>query len=154
MTAQESEKIFRALRRYYPNAKIYADADRLEAYRERLLHYDFEAVVAACKRYVDRNKYFPDLPDIVGGLTPTDGEPRDGETPRGYQPWMAEYIAANDRYIESIGGVCQLLRAYRGVVGETLRAHYPDAAYCGEKCRKVTYNGGVCPFEKFVRKEV
>ena len=150
MTKGESDRIFASLRRYYPNAKIYGDVDRLEAFRARLLHYDFSEVVAVAKAYVDKNKFFPDLPDLVGKLTPADAPP-EGNERRKPEAWMDKYIDALDRSVEATGGVCQLLHNFGGMVGETIRTFYPHQDYCGEKCRKVAYYGK-CPFEYMTHK--
>lgn len=89
MTTDEAGKIMKSLRRYYPNAKIFDAPDRIAAYRERLVQYDYMGIVANARRYVDHNRYFPDLCDLTDGLVA-----EDADTDR--NAWMDEFLPRSD----------------------------------------------------------
>ena len=151
MTHEETERILNSLRRHYPSTKVYNTQESIEAYRAILLRYDYNEVVAACKEYLGVGKYFPRPQEIVGNLKPLDA-PTAPSNSAANDPWVIAADKALDAEIEARGGVCALLHEYGGVVGETIRAHYPDERFCGGKCRKVAVKGK-CPYENMLHRE-
>ncbi len=151
MTREESERILTSLRRYYPNAKIFSDVGKLEDFRAVILPHDYAAVVAVCKNHVRTCKFFPLPAEIITQLPHADA-PVDARNSAANDPWVIAADKALDAEIEARGGVCALLHEYGGVVGETIRAHYPDKRFCGEKCRKVAVKGK-CPYENMLHRE-
>lgn len=151
MTHEESERILSSLRRYYPTAKIYSNSRQLEDFRSVILPHDYAAVVEVCKNHVRTCKFFP-LPSEIVTQIPRATAPTDDRNDRAFAPWVIEAYAAIDADVEARGGVCALLHEYGGVVGETIRARYPDERFCGDKCRKVAFSGK-CPYVEFLQKE-
>ena len=150
MTEQEADRILRGLRRYYPGAKVWNDAAQLDAFASVLLDYDFSQVVEACKNHVRTCKFFPFVSELVGALTPTSQQMRQPDDDPARRAWMNAAGEREDAHVEERGGVCLLLHEYGGVVGETLRAHYPDARFCGENCRKAA-RSGACPYAEILQ---
>lgn len=152
MTDGESKLILKSLKKYYPTAKIFGNERDLEDFRRALLGYDYEEIVAACKRHVRSKKgeFFPFLRELVSQLEPD--EPENVRGARAVEPWALEADKRLDELVESTGGVCALLHEYGGMVGETIRRHYPHPDFCGDKCRKVAHYGE-CPYEYMTHKK-
>lgn len=70
MTVDERQKIYRLLSKFYPNAKQLQDRETLTAWGIVLEDYTYDDVKTAVLRYAAKNKFFPDLADITGDLTP------------------------------------------------------------------------------------
>lgn len=94
MTRDEARSVFLELKKIYPHAKQLKSGEVLEAYGKVLMRYDFSAVMASVANYTATGKYFPDLADLVGGLTPV-LEPTPGNVPRPPAEWMLPYLAAD-----------------------------------------------------------
>lgn len=91
MTRDEARSVFLELRKFYPNAKQLKSASILEAYGKVLMRYDFSAVMAQVEIYTASSKYFPNLSDLVGTLTPCDGGQL-GARPHKAADWMLPYM--------------------------------------------------------------
>lgn len=70
MDKNERQKIYTLLSKFYPNARQLRDPAALTAWGYVLEKYTYEDVKNAAIDYAARNKYFPDLSDLTGGLTP------------------------------------------------------------------------------------
>lgn len=84
MSRDEARKIFRELKKYYPDAKTLKNAEALAAYGDVLMRYDFSAVLDSVRDYVAQSPFFPHVADLVRGLAPSDDAPRS-------RAWMAKY---------------------------------------------------------------
>ena len=151
MTHDETERIFRSLKRHYPKAKIFSDAEQLEDFRAVILPHDYDAVVAACKNHVRTCKFFPLPAEIITQLPHADA-PLNAPVSRANAKWVNDADAMLDADVEARGGVCGLLHEYGGVAGATMRAHYPEERFCGD-CRKAAHYGK-CPYDFMLHEEV
>lgn len=70
MTVDERQKIYHLLSKFYPNARQLKDRETLTAWGIVLEDYTYPDVKTAVLRYAAKNKFFPDLADITGSLTP------------------------------------------------------------------------------------
>lgn len=68
MNEADRKKIYTLLSKFYPNARQLQDRATLTAWGYVLENYPYDDVKAAVLEYAARNKYFPDLSDITGGL--------------------------------------------------------------------------------------
>lgn len=68
MTEVERKKIYTLLSKFYPNARQLKDRSTLTAWGLVLEQFPYDAVKSSVLSYAARNKYFPDLADITGGL--------------------------------------------------------------------------------------
>lgn len=75
MNEADRKKIYTLLSKFYPNARQLQDRATLTAWGYVLENYPYDDVKAAVLEYAARNKYFPDLSDITGGLAPLSSEP-------------------------------------------------------------------------------
>lgn len=74
MDEADRKKIYTLLSKFYPNAKQLQDRATLTAWGFVLEKFTYDDVKAAVLDYAARNKYFPDLSDITGSLTPERGD--------------------------------------------------------------------------------
>ena len=70
MDKNERQKIYTLLSKYYPRARQLKDSATLTAWGYVLERYTYEDVKNSVINYAARNKYFPDLADLTGGLKP------------------------------------------------------------------------------------
>jgi len=70
MNKDERKKIYTLLSKFYPKAKQLKDRETLTAWGIVLENYIYDDVKTAVLRYAAKNKFFPDLADITGSLTP------------------------------------------------------------------------------------
>lgn len=70
MDKDERQKIYTLLSKYFPNAKQLRDQEALTAWGLVLRKYTYDDVKTAVIEYAAKHKYFPDLADITGGLSP------------------------------------------------------------------------------------
>ena len=78
MDQNERKKVYTLLSKFYPNARQLRDPAALTAWGYVLEKYTYGDVKNAVLSYAASNKYFPDLSDLTGGLTPI---PADGPEP-------------------------------------------------------------------------
>ena len=69
MNCFEVNKLFKLLEQFYPKAKQVTSKELRQAWALALEPYAYEDVKAAAILYVTKNKYFPDLADLTGGIT-------------------------------------------------------------------------------------
>lgn len=72
MDKRERQKVYTLLSKFYPNARQLRDSAALTAWGYVLENYPYEEVKNAVLGYAAGHKYFPDLSDLTGGLTPID----------------------------------------------------------------------------------
>lgn len=70
MDKSERQKIYTLLSKFFPQAKQLKDRETLTAWGIVLEDYTYDDVKTAVLRYAAKNKFFPDLADITGTLTP------------------------------------------------------------------------------------
>ena len=70
MNKEDRQKIYTLLSKYFPNARQLKDPATLTAWGLVLGKYPYDDVKNAVIEYVARNKFFPDIADITGSLTP------------------------------------------------------------------------------------
>lgn len=70
MNEADRKKIYTLLSKFYPNARQLQDRATLTAWGYVLEKFTYDDVKTAVLDYAARNKYFPDLSDITGGLAP------------------------------------------------------------------------------------
>lgn len=68
MEKSDVERLFSLLECYYPNASQLKNKRVQAAWCMAMEPYDYEAVKAAAVAYARRNKFFPDVADILSGL--------------------------------------------------------------------------------------
>lgn len=73
MTRDETNKVFALLREYYPNARQVKDKAAIAAWRLVLENFPYADVKAKIIRHAATHRYFPDVYDITGSLTPEPG---------------------------------------------------------------------------------
>lgn len=86
MDKNERQKIYTLLSKYYPRARQLKDAAALTAWGYVLENYTYEDVKKSVLSYAASNKFFPDLADLTGGLTPVSAhepEPERRDKPMG-----------------------------------------------------------------------
>lgn len=66
MDRNDTDRLFLLLAQFWPNKKV--DSDMKLAWSLALEPYGYADVKAAAIDYARRNKYFPDLADLTGGL--------------------------------------------------------------------------------------
>lgn len=123
MNRAEREKIYRLLSNFYPNAKQLQSRETLTAYGLALERFTYEDVKAAVVDYAMRNKFFPDLSDLLSGLTPEATRPAAGETDDRMTE-LLERVFAKPRHL------CRVLVAGRetgGTFGDMLARYAPAA---------------------------
>lgn len=123
MNRTEREKIYRLLSNFYPNARQIQSRETLTAYGLALERFTYEDVKAAVVDYAMRNKFFPDLSDLLSGLTPEATRPAAGET----DDRMAELL---ERVFAKPRHLCHVLvagRATGGTFGDMLARYAPAA---------------------------
>lgn len=121
MNRTEREKIYRLLSNFYPNAKQLQSRETLTAYGLALERFTYEDVKTAVVDYAMRNKFFPDLSDLLSGLTPEATRPAAGET----DGRMAELL---ERVFDKPRHLCHVLvagRATGGTFGDMLARFAP-----------------------------
>ncbi|GEM_PF-3397339 len=95
MRKSEVESLFNLFEQFYPNAKQLCSKTVQAAWVLALDPYAYEDAKAAAITYARKNKFFPDVADITGGLTPI--EPEETATPDpafGNYTCMGKHIAA------------------------------------------------------------
>lgn len=124
MNRTEREKIYRLLSNFFPNARQLQSRETLTAYGLALERFTYEDVKAAVVDYAMRNKFFPDLSDLLSGLTPQEAPSvPDARTDRYWNEKM-EQIYAKPRHL------CHVLvagRASGGTFGDMLARYAPAA---------------------------
>ena len=86
MDKNERQKVYTLLSKFYPNARQLRDQGTLTAWGFVLEKYTYEDVKSAVLSYAASNKFFPDLADLTGGLTPAEAaspEPERRDVPMG-----------------------------------------------------------------------
>lgn len=71
MNENERKKIYTLLSKFYPNARQLRDRATLTAWGYVLEKFTYDDVKSAVLDYASRNKFFPDLADLTGTLTPS-----------------------------------------------------------------------------------
>ena len=74
MRKSEVESLFNLLEQFYPNAKQLCSKTVQAAWVLAVEPYAYEDAKAAAIAYARKNKFFPDVADITGGLTPIEPE--------------------------------------------------------------------------------
>lgn len=86
MDENERRKIYTLLSKFYPNARQLRDSATLTAWGYVLENYTYEDVKEAVIDYAAKKKFFPDLADLTGSLTPIsarDPQPERRDKPMG-----------------------------------------------------------------------
>lgn len=96
MQKSEVENLFNLLEQFYPNAKQLCSKPVQVAWVLALEPYAYEDAKAAAIAYARKNKFFPDVADITGGLAPIEPE-KEGAAPDpafGNYSYMRNHVAA------------------------------------------------------------
>ena len=131
MNVDERQKIYRLLSMYYPHAKQLKDQVALTAWGLVLERFTYEDVKQSVVEYATTHKYFPDVADITGRLSPL---PRERKP---FQNCSAQYDEIGqkiDARIAADGGYCRITHGHlddppapgSGVVGIMLRSYCPS----------------------------
>lgn len=111
MNKEERIRVYRLLGQYYPNARQLRSAETLTAWGLVLEKFTYADVKARVVAYAARNKFFPDIADIVGDLTEqTDGVSTPDSSDRHVvldEKWVA-WCEARKKEIAATGGPCQI----------------------------------------------
>ena len=124
MTRDERQKIYRLLSQYYPNARQLQSRETLTAYGLVLAKFTYADVKDAVIRHAANCKFFPDVSELVAGLTmeePTEDEP---EVPTGpLDAWV-------DRAYTKHWDLCHVIRDHGhegGTFGSLVAKYVPGA---------------------------
>lgn len=150
MNKEERQKLYTLLSKFYPNAKQLKDKEVLTAWGFVLESYAYSDVRNAVLRYVAKSKYFPDISDLLTGLTPMQEDPQDElQEKRRPRSEFLPYVKKLEAAIDAQGGVCEILSHVdrQGAVGELLKEYAP--AECGG-CRRAAVSG--CPYTKMIER--
>lgn len=123
MTKDERRKIYHLLSQFYPNAKQLKDNVFLTAFALALERFSYDDVKKSVVDYAIGNKFFPDVSDILGHLTPLVAEAQ-GTAPTDSYIECAEKIWAKQTW-----EMCHVLRDHGhegGFAGVLLRRHVPE----------------------------
>jgi hypothetical protein len=126
MQKSDVESLFNLLEQFYPNAKQLCSKPVQAAWVLALEPYAYEDAKAAAIAYARKNKFFPDVADITGGLSPIEPEKQETTTPDpafGDYSSMKNHVAAlkavaaaiDERYHQA--GVPTLTEARRQGMG-------------------------------------
>jgi hypothetical protein len=150
MDREERQRIYLLLHQFYPRARQLQTPETLTAWGYILENYTYEDVKKKILKYAASNKYFPDIADITGDLTPVE-EPRevhemDASRSVHFVKWL-EQQEEEKRREEASGGPCQIRKLWDSdrnagenmMEGMFLRRHYPEAC---DGCRRMAVGGG------------
>ena len=107
MNEADRKKIYTLLSKFYPTARQLQDRATLTAWGYVLENYPYDDVKAAVLEYAARNKYFPDLSDITGGLEAS--KPAAGSAPSAFRALS----------LSAAAGLCGSLRLCPGLAAIT-----------------------------------
>lgn len=151
MDREERQKVYRLLHQFYPRARQLQNPETLTAWGFILEDYTYEDVKKKILKYAATNKYFPDVADITGDLTPIKETPEkhemDVSNSRYFKKWLEQADEAKHREAAS-GGPCQIRKLWCAdrdagenmMEGMFMRRHYPEACV---GCRRMAV-GGEC----------
>ena len=96
MQKSEVENLFNLLEQFYPNAKQISSKPVQVAWVLALEPYAYEDAKAAAIAYARKNKFFPDVADITGGLTPVEPEREEAKPDPAFGDYsfMKKHVAA------------------------------------------------------------
>lgn len=96
MRKSEVQSLFNLLEQFYPNAKQISSKPVQAAWVLALEPYAYEDAKAAAIVYARKNKFFPDVADITGGLTPIEPEKEDAKPDPSFGDYscMKKHVAA------------------------------------------------------------
>lgn len=96
MQKSEVESLFKFLARFYPNAKQLHSNPVQVAWVLALEPYAYEDAKAAAIAYARKNKFFPDVADITGGLNPIEPEKEEAKPDPAFGDYscMKNHVAA------------------------------------------------------------
>lgn len=134
MDKTEREKIYTLLSQFYPNARELKSREKLTAYGLVLSRFSYEDVKSAVLDHASKNRYFPNVSELVGKLTPISA-PKQAHTKE-----KARNVVLWDAAKESLAKpwhLCHVLAAGRETGGtfRDMLARYAPAA-CEDCPRK------------------
>lgn len=121
MTKDEVEKLFLLLKQFYPKKKH--DANFKLAWVMALKPYDYEDVKEAALEHARKNRFFPDISEIVALLKKPEDDPQTKAQEGRDYGWMLPYIEILEKKFENrqIDPVTKYAGEYTGTVGEAQR---------------------------------
>ncbi|MET0016500.1 hypothetical protein [Oscillibacter sp.] len=96
MQKSEVESLFNLLEQFYPNAKQLCSKTVQAAWVLALEPYAYEDAKAAAIAYARKNKFFPDVADITGGLSHVEPEAEEAKSDPAFGDYscMKKHVAA------------------------------------------------------------
>ena len=127
MNKDEREKIYMLLSQFYPNARELKSRETLTAYGLVLARFSYEDVKASVLDHVTKNKFFPNVSELVGKLNPISALKQDNAKPSERNAALLKY---GDAMFEKPWHLCHVLVAGRktgGTFGDMLTRYAPAA---------------------------
>ena len=96
MRKSEVESLFNLLEQFYPNAKQLCSKTVQSAWVLALEPYAYDDAKAAAIAYARKSKFFPDVADITGGLSPIEPEKEEAKPDPAFGDYscMKKHVAA------------------------------------------------------------
>ncbi len=143
----EREKIYKLLSQFYPNARELKSREKLTAYGLVLSRFSYEDVKSAVLDHASKNRYFPNISELVGKLTPISALKQEPTKEKERNAAVWDYAEAT---LAKPWHLCHVLVAGRetgGTFGDMLERYAPAA--CVDCPRK-----GCCHYYQNLRGDV
>lgn len=96
MNTKEFDKLWRLFASLFPAAVKKRGPNAKEVWERAMSPYSLDEATEATLKYARQNKFFPDVADIAGGLTPVEPEQEEAKSDPAFGDYscMAKHVAA------------------------------------------------------------
>lgn len=127
MDKTEREKIYTLLSQFYPNARELKSREKLTAYGLVLSRFSYEDVKSAVLDHASKNRYFPNVSELVGKLTPISAPKQEPTKEKERNAAFWDYVEAANAKPWHLCHVLVSGRETGGTFGDMLARHAPAA---------------------------
>lgn len=138
MRKSEVESLFNLLGEFYPNAKQLCSKTAQAAWVLVLEPYAYEDAKAAAIAYARKNKFFPDVADITGGLHPIEPDRKEAKS----DPAFGDYNCMKD-HVTAIKDAAMALGAHYHQAGVPTPAEAKEQGIGYDKWEELCRSAGV-----------